>query len=67
MVKLREKAKSIDCLWEEVDRYGLLSTLVAQVTRLKASLVEGERRWKKASKYATEACREFEAVHKVLK
>lgn len=66
MVELRVKVGLSNYLQEEVDRYDSPSTLSVQITRLKVSLVEGEKRWKKASRDAAQVCHAFEAGRKVL-
>ena len=47
-------------------RYGRSSTLDAQIEKLKASLANGERCYKKLFEDAAEACWTFEADHRVF-
>lgn len=56
---MRVKVELANSLQREVDQYCFSSTLVDQMTSLKASLAEGEKHWKKDSEDATEAYRAF--------
>lgn len=49
LAELWVKVEISNSLLENVDLYGSSSTLAAQITRLKASLVEGDKIQKKAS------------------
>lgn len=60
LAKLETKAELADSLQEEVKRYSSPSTFTTQITKLKASLAEGEKHWNKASEDAAEAYIKFE-------
>lgn len=49
-----------------MERYVSPLTLFAHITKLKASLAEGDKRWKKAFEDAADVCRVFEVDHKSL-
>lgn len=50
LVELRRKDELGDSLQEKVKQYGSPPVLAAQIEEFKASLAEGEKCWKKASK-----------------
>lgn len=62
---LREKVKAVNSLQEEIDQYDHLFNLVAQITKLTASMADAEECQKKAYEEVM-VYREFEMDHKVL-
>lgn len=52
MTELSENVDALGSLREEADRYGQLSILVARIERLKTSLAEREKCYKKISENA---------------
>lgn len=63
---LRANDNAFGNLQEQVNQYGKLSYLAAQIEKLKASLAEGEKNYKKVFENSTEACWAFEADRKDL-
>lgn len=66
LAKFRANADALGSLQKEVDQYGRLSILTAQIDKLKASLVDGYKRYKKVSEDMIEAYQAFEADRKYL-
>ncbi|CAI8618593.1 unnamed protein product [Vicia faba] len=66
LVELWKKAELFDSLQEEVKQYSSPITLTTHIVELKASLVEGNERLKKASEDAVKACRDFEEDQKSI-
>lgn len=66
LVVLRVKTEFVNSLQEEIHQYYRLFTLVAQITKLAASLANSEELRKKSSQEVVEVCQVFEADQKVL-
>lgn len=60
------QAELVDSLQKEVNQYGSQSSLVAQIMRLKDSLIRVKKHYKKDFEDTTEVCRAFEANRIVL-